>query len=258
MKRNHNCYVHVVILAMMMVVSQLLSAQDPKEDFVKINEAFLSPTSLIMDIRYAVYAKKTGKTPILEQYGELKQQGSNRYYKLNSIETIEHKDYQLVVNHLEKRMLFTRKFYDSTANSLQRQMSPMDKEFLNMMIKIADTIIYKKESGNLSSYTIRLSGGDSYDEVKIVYNKKTYLIDKMVFVYPDLPTNPNIPNQQIQRVEVNCIGVKTNTKLPQDLFSYSKFIRQGRTQFFPTEAFKHYKMTDLYTTKKMKNSTSKK
>src|SRR5688500_12276178 len=92
---------YILHILICLTVSPALS-QDAKEDMRKMNASYLKHTDLSMGITYRVFANYKDETPIETSTGSYYQQGSNRYNRLNEIESVQNNECSLVIDNEEK------------------------------------------------------------------------------------------------------------------------------------------------------------
>ncbi len=217
-------------------------SQNVKEDFVKINEAYLNAPQLSFDTRFALYDKIADGNPIIQEMGVVRIQNHIRYCKMGGIETIQTDSFQLVVNHQEKKMSIMpiKKEKNFAATS---SLSAMDKEFMDMMLKSSSSVVFKKVDGNTNSYILQLDG-EYFNQFKVFYNKKTFLLEKLVFLNTTTQTNEEaerIPARM--EIDIYPKKVEQNTNHFIDISTY---IVKKKSKFYASDKYKNYTITDLF------------
>lgn len=239
MNAIRNC---IFLTGCLLTLTCITHAQNAREDFIRINEAYLKAGPVSMDIRYALYNEVSDKKPAHELKGTLKAKGSMKYYHVNNTETIDNEQFQLVVNHAEKRMSMRGKYgVQATASG---GLSLVDLQFLDSAISRSRKITYNKGMGT-ACYTIVFADG-VYKEARIEFDRKNYFIHKLVFIYAGELATEGTP----KKMEIGCTNIRIGDELADDVFDTARFVKKGRTRYFPADHYKTYKLTDLYTRRK--------
>lgn len=202
---------------------------------MKINEAYSKFKDLSMNITYKVYLNQKTTVPYETQVGIFKQHGNLRYSKLSNIESIENKDYLLVVDNDDKRIVISNpvKFNPGKITMLN-----LDSAFRTCSTVVPFT------SGALQGYQLvfKTDVVSAFDKIDLYFNKKTYIVEKLVFYYRQKMKLINDDKESAEKPKMEILFSQFNFQNITDvsLFSESKYIEKKKGGYIPVNAYTSY------------------
>ncbi len=209
-------------LPVFLIVANTLFSQNAKEDFEKMNKAF-DVKALSMKIRYDLYKNKDTKILFQKEVAELKQSGNLKWMKIGKMETLETDKYSLLIDHGAKEISLLGK----SLNQQNEKNSNPFKMNLDSLLKICEKVEFKNENENQNSYELVFPNSE-YNKVKVVYNKKTFFIEKLIMYYDEkrkLDENKK-EEKEAPRMEILCSEINTNPSFSDTDFTSDKYIEK--------------------------------
>jgi hypothetical protein len=214
------------------------NSQTAKEDFAKINNAYVNNSQLSMKVKYELYKNNLAKEVFQVETGEIKRNGNNKYTKIGNIETIENDKYRVIVDHDDKNisLLSTITVADETPKKEELYLVNLEK-----MLAICSKVEFKEENKVQNSYLLMLPN-EEYSEIKIIVNKKTFFIEKMILYYSK---EQNIEDKEDgskepPRMEISYYDFNLKPQYTDADFTYYKFLEKRNGKLLATPAFKTY------------------
>jgi len=207
--------------------------QDYKQEVVKINRAYENINGVVIDAKLQLFNSFTSTTAIEDQFLNIHRKGDNYIYHMGTSEIVRNDKYFLLVDNNNRVIVL---------DSASKQ---HDEPQYFMLSRLDSTLnLYKKvQLANLNATTGRLiftPGIESVDRFEVLYNKKTYLIEKIIFF---LHVNNESGTGVTQaRVEIIYTSLRTNINFPQNEFSVSRFIKLKGKNAVLLPAYADYKL----------------
>ncbi|OFY66094.1 MAG: hypothetical protein A3H98_11870 [Bacteroidetes bacterium RIFCSPLOWO2_02_FULL_36_8] len=173
--------------------------------------------------------------------GEFMKDGDNYYSKIGSLEIINRPGYFFSINHKEKTIYLTnnsRKNFDPALFAMN----------LEKTIAVCSEIKFKELNKTQNQYVL-VYPSQEYKKVEIVYNKKTFMIEKIVFYYfaPLPPSEIDKPqSDKPPRLELACKNINLNPAIPQNKINYYSFLTEEKGKITPLEMYKDYSFYNYY------------
>ena len=216
-------------------------AQIAKDDFAAINKTYSSSNHLSMKMKYEVFKNKNATSALQVENGEVQRNGNASHTRIAKTETIQTDKYTLIVDHEDKNI--------SVLGSDQTKPSENNDKLymvdLEKLLKLCSKVEFKKENDRQNSYLMAIPSSE-YSEVKIIYNKKTMFIEKMVLFYSqaqNLEEKEEAPKEP-PRLEITYSEINTNPNFSNDDFTYDKFVEKHNGKFRCKELYKGYTITE--------------
>jgi hypothetical protein len=217
-----------------------VDAQNAKADILRINDAYSKFTNMSMDITYRVFLNQTSTLPYETETGFYRQNGNLRYNKLKQIESLQNSNYLIVVDNELKRIV--------VGNPVK--FDPAKITLLNL-----DSALSKCSSVNYINVNA-LQGGYSmifkstivseFEKVELYFNKKTYVVEKMVFFYRQkirLATEENAVAER-PKLEISFSQFSFEKLEDATFFSEKKFIEKNKGNYIAASSYNGYKIID--------------
>lgn len=223
------------------IVVMNANSQNVKQDVLKINEAYSKFNDLSMSIIYNVYANASSSVPAESETGSFKQHGSLRYSRIKEIESLQNKEYLVVVDNEEKVIVVGNpvKF-----NPKKITMLDLDTAFAKCSsVKFIDNSISQNGYKLMFKPTIV----SEFDAIDLYFNKKSFLVEKMVFYYREkIKINEADENSVKEKPKLEVIFSNMNFKTEPDInfFSEGRFIEKKKGKYFPVSAYNQYNLID--------------
>jgi hypothetical protein len=230
----------ILLFILFIVVRNICIAQVAKDDFAKINQAYVTNSKMTMKTSYELFQNKETKNVFQKEIGEIKRDGNLQYTKLGDIETIRSKEYNVIVDHEDKNISVLGLSADP--NSLDEKTYMID---LEKALKSCAKVEFNKENNNQNSYDLELPASE-YSEIKIIFNSKTFLLEKMVLYYSELQ---NLEDKQDglkerPRLEITYSDIDLRPRFSGSEFTYNKFIEKNGGKLNCKSPFKDYILYD--------------
>ncbi|OFY82814.1 MAG: hypothetical protein A3F72_01645 [Bacteroidetes bacterium RIFCSPLOWO2_12_FULL_35_15] len=216
-------------------------SQNAKQDMIKINEAYSKFNDLAMNITYNLYPNYTATSPVETETGSFKQHESLRYSKLKGIESLQNKEYLVVVDNEEKLIVVSNpvKF-----NPGKITMVDLDKAFTN-----CSSIQFIDNKSALSGYklTFKETIVSEFDAIDLYFNKKTFLVEKIVFYYREkIRVNEYDESSPKEKPKLEIVFSNMDFKTISDLtfFSENRFIEKRKGKYFPVSIYTNFEVFD--------------
>lgn len=231
------------IASIMLLIGFGVCGQNAEADFIRINEAYLKSPAVSFKTKYA-FEDASGKIASANELGDVYISKRYRYFKSQGIETIENETLKLVVNHLEKRISILPIGRNET---FQETMSSIDVGILSQTLKTATKVKFEKAGLFKSAYSLEIDDNDLFNRLNIVFNNKTYLLERMEFVKDSDPKN-----ESTIRLVVDCLNTRIDKKANMSRFDLSQFITIKTNKITAATRYKNYDVANLYSTKIVK------
>jgi len=224
------------VLSLVMTFFSLLShAQNIHQDIEQINTTYANISHLEMTSNFQWYDTEDATKPSYTLKGLLQQSPKGNYAKLGPSETLINAKYAISVNH-DEEIIMIQKAPD--AISLSPGNVPLDS-----ILVMCETYAYEIFEGQVS-YLIRIKAhyAQSFDKMRIVFDKESYLISKMILFPIEDPTYEGAK----PRVEIDFrhVHVDDGTKME---VSEAMFVRPQGNALLPHPQYQSYRLINLLT-----------
>lgn len=223
------------------IMAMNTNSQNAKQDVLKINEAYSKFNDLSMSITYNVYANAASSIPAESETGSFKQHGSLRYSRIKEIESLQNKEYLVVVDNEEKIIVVGNpvKF-----NPKKITLLDLDTAFAKCSsVKFIDNNTGQKGYKLMFKQNIV----SEFDAIDLYFNKKSFLVEKMVFYYREkIKINEEDENAVKEKPKLEIIFSNMNFKTIADInfFSEARFIEKKKGKYYPVSAYNQYNLID--------------
>ncbi|MBO9702033.1 MAG: hypothetical protein J7604_17630 [Sporocytophaga sp.] len=237
MKRYYLFFLIVITIALN------VRAQSAKEDLDRVNKTYQALSSYTAILEYAAYQSYTSKESVQIEKGEVKMKGSSFYHKIGSIEVIRNKEYVLTVDHDEKSI--TKLDAVKESNGM-----PFMNVDLEKVLKLCTSSKYYEPAKGSAGYSLVFPSTE-YSSVKIEFNKKTNMIEKMILFYlsPSDLSGKGEEMAEKPRMEISFKNIVLNKDIPSSVFTYEKFIISlGSNKYMCTQGYKNYSFNNQTST----------
>jgi phage-related holin len=214
-------------------------------ELFKINQAYLKYEDLSMDLVCNYYSNYTTSKIEETALGKVKKKGVMQWSVMLGTETLVTKDYTVVIDSSEKMLMV-----GNPMKKLTQAITLIDIENIS---KLCKEIKYKDINSKQGCYkiTYKPQVNISYEQVDLIYNKTTYLADKMVFYYKQDMTNEGLfgtkKTNEKPRLEITFSKIDTDTKISVEFFSESKYFTIKRGKITPSSKYINYHLINQKT-----------
>lgn len=231
------------ICLIILIFFQLLTGktQNAKEDILKINEAYSKFTDLSMSITYNLYANFSATKTSETETGLYKQFGKLRYNKLKNIESIQNKEYLIVIDNEDKKIVIGNPVRFDYKKVTMIDLDSIFKSCSN--IKLIDNI--PEQKGYKLSFKPDIVS--EHDAIELYFNRKTYLVEKLVFYYRrKIRVNENDENSPKEKPRLEIVFSKFNFHPEKDnnLFLEASYFEKNKNKYYPVKKYVEYEIID--------------
>ncbi|GAL85763.1 hypothetical protein MYP_2992 [Sporocytophaga myxococcoides] len=234
---------YYLFFLMMVFITLRAMAQSAREDLDRVNQTYKTLSSYSADLEYVAYQSYTSKVPVQTEKGEVKMKGNSFYHKIGSMEVIRNKEYVLTVDHDDKSVTKLDAVKESSG-------TPFMNIDLEKVFKLCTSADYYEPAKGSAGYSLVFPSTE-YSSVKIEYNRKTNLIEKMILFYlsPSDLSGKGEENAEKPRMEISFKNALLNKDIPSSFFTYEKFIISlGNNKYMCTKDYKNYSFNNQTST----------
>ncbi len=216
--------------------------QVAKEDFEKINKAYAKHSTISMQVTYDLYRNKVDKTVLQSQQGEFKRSGNLYCSRIGTVQTLDTEKYKLILDEEDKNITLLGK-----DNSTPEEANRMDVFSMNFdrLLAMCSKVVFKAENESQNSYVLSFEN-DEYDEMKLVFNKKTFFLEKMLLFYSQAQNMEGEKEdlKEKPRLEITYSNIKLDVRFPENEFSYDKYLIKKDGKLVGKAGYKEYTIND--------------
>ena len=207
-----------------------LKAQDVKADVRKITEAYKNAKWLSMDVEYSLYKSHTSAMAAESEKATLRLSKELYYYKAGPIELIKTAKLSLMVDHSSQALVLG-------PSDFKQLRKPVDMD-LDSILSQYKSVEYRKQDGESASYNFTFNTGQ-YTSVKVIFNTRTFLIERMIMNYAK-PLEDEGFTQQAPRLEIIYRNTSTRTPFKEDIYSEKQYLTRVKGKYTVKPKFRHY------------------
>lgn len=234
----------LILFLLILTLGKISMAQTAKDDFAKINDTYAGFKQLSIKIKYELFQNKQTKAPYQTLFGEFKKDGSKTYSVIGPVESVDNEDYLVIVDNEDKSISLLGK---SKGSEKIKEDSKNELYLVNMqkLLSMCTKISFKQENEQHSSYMLELDDVQ-YEKIKITFNRKTFLIEKMVFFYNETENldGKEDGKKEAPRMEVSYYELNQKPLLSAAVFTYNKFLEKSSNDFKCKEPYKGYEINN--------------
>lgn len=228
------------LLILVMFISVQGNAQNAKADILRINDAYSKFHDMSMNITYHVFLNYTAVIPYETEVGFYRQHDNLRYSKLKEIESLQNKDYLIVADNEQKRIV--------VGNPVKFNPAKITLLNLDTALATCSSVNYLTSENGQTGYqmTFKANIVSEFDKVELYFNKKTYVVEKIVFFYRQkikLSSETDaIADRPKLEITFSKFDFQKNTDM--DAFSEKKFIEKNNGKYIASTTYKGYQIID--------------
>jgi hypothetical protein len=216
-------------------------AQNVKQDLMKINEVYSTITNLSMEINYSVFSSAQSNVALETHTGIFKQHDGMFYSRLKEVESLHNKNCSVVIDNEDKMIV--------VANPTKSDVSKITLIDMDKSLKTCSSVETIVSKGNQAGYKFvyKQNVVSEYDAIELYFNKKTFLIEKMVMYYRQKQNlKENEPDAIKEKPRLEIVFFNTNLKTVTDVsfFSEARFVEKRKGKYFPVNAYNQYQLID--------------
>jgi hypothetical protein len=237
MKKVKSNTVFIAVFITVSILSNIVSAQNYKEDMEKIRKEYKSKCHSF-SMKYLYYPYDSIKKATDSIKATCVVDSEYWYYKIKSnsgqIELLRNGKYYVEVNYSDKIIIIRK---NSSAKTDLWSPNKIDSLLQNPALKIS----YNEKVGK-GEYDITFDKG-SWNRMKIVFNKQSYNIDE-IWLYS--PAKGKILGEPYNKPSIGIFYYAYSISEPaKDEFNEGKYLqRTNDGNFKVTDSFKEYKLLD--------------
>jgi hypothetical protein len=226
------------VILLILLFSGNYFAQVAKDDFMRINSAYVEHPRLSIKIKYEVYKNKDSKLPFSTETGEVKCKDKVRYSRVGNIENIEKENYRLIVDHEDKNI----SLLGITGSNQASALLPID---LEKLLGLCSKVEFQPLQNNQNCYRMLLPG-EEYGEIKLIYNAKTFFIEKLILQYAKKENleGTDAGPKEAPRMEISYMNYSTDPEFGNTPFNYDAFLEKKNGKLVARNAYKTYTVNE--------------
>ena len=223
------------------VLTLSTNAQNAKQDILKINEAYSKFSHLSMNITYNLFKNYTANVPFESESGYFQQQGTLRYSKLKEIESLQNKNCLVVIDNEDKLIV--------VGNPVKFNAKKITLLDLDTALTKCSSVSFIDAGSTLSCYkmSFRQDIVSEFDAIDLYFNKKSFLVEKMVFYYREkirINEEDETSPKEKPKLEVVFSKMKFDKISDETFYSETRFVEKRKGKYFPVSAYSEYELID--------------
>jgi hypothetical protein len=213
--------------------------QNARTDMGKLNASYARHKDLSMGITYHVYANHRDADPIETSAGSYFQRGSDRYNRLNEIESVQNNECSIVIDNEEK--------FIAIGNPVKYTAGKIATTEMDTVLDHYASVTYIDNQGVQKGYSFKIKPKvpSEYERIDVFFNSKTWMVERMVYYYRDkqqlIKTNQDAAEEK-PRLEVIFSNIKFEAGSDSKFYSESRFVHKKDGKYFPAGAYAGYKI----------------
>jgi outer membrane lipoprotein-sorting protein len=216
------------------------NAQNAKADILRINEAYSKFKDMSMNITYNVYLNYTAALPYETEVGFYRQHDNLRYSKLKEIESLQNKEYLIVTDNEQKRIV--------VANPVKFNPAKITLLNLDTALATCSAVNYLTTANGQTGYEMIFKSNviSAFDKIELYFSKKTYIVEKMVFFYRQkvkLATETDAIEEK-PKLEISFSKFDFQKNTDAGIFSEKKFIEKNGGKYTASATYQGYQVID--------------
>jgi hypothetical protein len=226
----------IIIIFLLLGITCNSLSQVAKEDFARINKIYAEHPRISVKMKYEVFKNRSAVTALSSETGEVKKKEGASYDRIGPIETITNKEYKLIVDHDDKNISILGILQGE--KSSDKDLYPVD---LEKLIGVCEKVEFKKLNEKQACYTMTIPG-TGYEEVKMIYNTTSFLIEKLILYSNEKQNLENNDGgaKETPRMEITYSDYQTEPDLKNTPFTYGAFLEKKEGKLVAKPAYQTY------------------
>lgn len=210
------------------------TAQDFKQDLVKMQAAYAGIKNLVANVEINVYSSAFSTALLVKKTALLKKEEDNYYYELGDIFMLLNKKHSILANKEDKQIVYSERDVKEEKKYAYSFISPS----LDSVFKTYDSVAFKGIESGQKKYTV-YTGRSLIVKTDIVLNENTFFITKVIYYYDPqkIPTG--------NKVMIEYKSMDTSPVFSKNDFSDSIFIRFSGNNAYPAARFAGYYVFEM-------------
>lgn len=232
---------HAFVFLLMLFGASIVYAQS---DLSKVGAYINKAATYSADIEYVYYTTYSSQVPAEKMQGKFARKKNNLYMKMGAVENIMTDYFNFSIDHEEREISILARLKTGDMSK------PIGVINFDTLINIKNEIKYSSKNSEVGICEI-VSDYMEYEKVEIYYNKNTFNLYKIILFYPiqfseEIISNGDLFDVQQKaetapRLEILYKNTKRDEELPDELFSYDKYIIQkGAENYYCKPEYKNY------------------
>lgn len=223
---------HLVSLLLALCLPGLLTGQDARADFDRINQGYLQSEQYQLEVQIEVYPGPDATDAIQTNRISVKRMGKQFHTQQGEIETLVNARYGLLINHQKKKIVVQPAAYT--------QLPDQALFVLDSTLSQWADIDYQRLSPQAAAYHLR-GGKGAYTRMSVYFHPKSFHLQKLVF-FPRKKMRVAGTAPHLVRFEVVFEQFRAKARFSEADFSERPFIRRIKGQLQPHTPFQHYEL----------------
>lgn len=240
-RRGHAAGRLMILMAALCWLSSVApaGAQVARDDFARINQAYLRATQFAMNVTYRYYANHTSNRVLESSSGFIRRSGDRLASKQFGLEVVN-TDWCKVSVDSESKAIFI-----SDPDSLSRLNVVAVK--IDSVLQLCRGVRYARVSDGQGRYTLQLPRPSELESVEIYFNFRTFFIERLSLHYRPrmLPGSAGQDSVvEAPRIEVEYQGITLQPRFDQGTFSADRFVTVRDGNLAPVGEYADYQCFD--------------
>lgn len=221
-----------IVLYMFLLRSVVVSAQDVKEEFRKINETFAKTAALAMDIKYELFLDGAARPEEVES-GRYIRSGKKYYSMQASNEIVITEEFMYVIDREQKVLGVDRKIDE------KKIMNPLEinLDSLYMLYSKIETIEPRLKGER--AYRFYIKEGP-YSMCEVYFDASTYFVTEIKNVFRQKINDGN-DKLRSAMLKTTFFNITAHPGNMLQVFDDKKYIKKINNKYIPAEGYKAYR-----------------
>lgn len=222
----------ISITVTMLLSIIVLSAQDLKADFAKMQQAYLEAETFSSTMRMKVYEGESRSTTVMTKTAKLKRSGDQYWYKVDQQTMVMNQKYMLMINGDQKVIVYGKRGEEAFFNPATVQLPDLEE-----WMERYESIEFNGTKEGVKHYSIQVEEG-AVSNIELYIDATTFLIKKMIYDY-------KVPAyKQNNTIEVVFTEFDLNPKFEKNQFSEKNYVQNLKGELKTTESYSNYRLVN--------------